>query len=186
MTEPAEVANADTVTGLTNHGTNVGTVAYMSPEQVRARDLDLRTDLFSFGVVLYEMATGVMPFRGETAGVVSSEILGATPVSQLRLNPALPTALEAIIDKALEKDRDFRYQHAADIRTDLKRVQRGLAASPVQTATAVHGEVGVGDAPGCRDTESGEPLRGRNDGVPVSKGRLARSTTGESSFQPLP
>jgi len=137
MARTAEVGNADTITELTNAGTSVGTVAYMSPEQVRARDLDLRTDLFSFGVVLYEMATGVMPFRGETAGVVSAEILGATPTSPLRLNPALPPSIETVIDKALEKDRDFRYQHAADIRTDLKRVQRGMTASSPSTTTTM-------------------------------------------------
>jgi serine/threonine protein kinase/tetratricopeptide (TPR) repeat protein len=109
---------------LTRTGTAVGTVAYMSPEQVRAEELDTRTDLFSLGVVLYEMATGALPFPGETPGVVFHAILENAPVPPTRLNARLPPRLEEIIDKCLEKDRNLRYQHAADIRTDLQRLKR--------------------------------------------------------------
>jgi serine/threonine protein kinase len=145
VSDDIETAPGVNEADLTSPGIMLGTVAYMSPEQVRARELDTRTDLFSFGVVLYEMVTGTMPFRGESSGVIFNAILERQAVPAVRLNPDTPEELERILRKCLEKDRELRYQHASEIRADLKRLQRDSSSHRIVAAT---NDVEPGSGPG--------------------------------------
>ena len=142
--EGMDLNASSTEESLTNPGTAVGTVAYMSPEQVRGKKLDSRSDLFSFGVVLYEAATGTLPFRGETTGVVFDSILNRSPVPPVRLNADLPAELERIIGKCLEKDLDLRYQHTSEIRADLRRMKRDTDSAPMAISAEKGAAAGLG------------------------------------------